>query len=76
MTSPLGRRVRVQTVAASVVAVIDDIVEGFEDTVREPVLSHELPDFSWPLSSGARGGSGMSEILLGTLRTLLPCQPA
>ena len=32
--------------------------------------------FSWPLSSGARGGSGMSEILLGTLRTLPPCQPA
>ena len=31
--------------------------------------------FSWPLSSGARGGSGMSEILLGTLRTLPPCQP-
>ena len=23
---------------------IDDIVEGFEDPVREPVLSHELPD--------------------------------
>jgi hypothetical protein len=24
--------------------VIDDIVEGFEDPVREPVPSHELPD--------------------------------
>ena len=23
---------------------IDDIVEGFEDPVREPVLSHKLPD--------------------------------
>ncbi len=22
----------------------DDVVEGFEDTVRQPVLSHELPD--------------------------------
>jgi hypothetical protein len=24
--------------------VIDDLVKGFEDPVREPVLSHELPD--------------------------------
>ena len=23
---------------------IDDVVEGFEDLVRQPVLSHELPD--------------------------------
>jgi hypothetical protein len=28
----------------SVAAAIDDVVEGFEDSVREPVLSHELPD--------------------------------
>ncbi len=27
-----------------ITAMIDDIVEGFEDTVRQPVLSHELPD--------------------------------
>src|SRR5579863_10626158 len=27
-----------------VAAVVDDIVEGFEDPVGEPVLSHELPD--------------------------------
>src|SRR5262245_34199283 len=32
--------------------------------------------FSWPLSSGARGGSGTSEILFGTTRALAPCQPA
>lgn len=25
-----------------IAAVIDDVVEGFEDTVRQPVLSHEL----------------------------------
>ena len=25
-------------------AVIDEIVVGFEDTVREPVVAHELPD--------------------------------
>ena len=27
-----------------VTTVIDDIVERFKDTVREPVLPHELPD--------------------------------
>ena len=25
-------------------AVIDEIVVGFEDTVREPVVAHELPN--------------------------------
>ena len=29
---------------AGVAAVIDDVVEGFEYSVRQPVLSHELPD--------------------------------
>src|SRR6266446_10224522 len=29
--------------------------------------------FSWLLSSGARGGSCKSEMLLGTLRALAPC---
>src|SRR5258707_4203774 len=32
--------------------------------------------FSWPLSSGARGGSCKSEMLFGTWRALAPCQPA
>ena len=27
-----------------VAAVIDDVVEGFEDAVGQPVLPHELPD--------------------------------
>jgi hypothetical protein len=31
--------------AQSVAAVIDDIVEGFENSVRQSVLPHELPDF-------------------------------
>ena len=30
----------------SVAAVVDDIVEGFENSVRQPVLPHELPDIS------------------------------
>ena len=32
--------------------------------------------FCWPLSSGARGGSSKSEMLLGTLKALAPFQPA
>ena len=55
---------------------IDDIVEGFEDPVESQFCRMNCQMFSWPLSSGARGGSGMSEILLGTLRILAPCQPA
>ena len=27
-----------------VAAVIDDVIEGFEDAVGQPVLAHELPD--------------------------------
>jgi len=54
----------VDELVPGVAAVIDDIVEGFEGPVREPVLSHELCQiFSCGLSSGARGGSGMSERL-------------
>ena len=59
-----------------VAAVIDDIVEGFEDAIGQPVLSHELPDVFLGLSSGARGGSGRSDRLVGILRSLAPCQPA
>ena len=32
--------------------------------------------FSCGLSSGARGGSGRSEMFLGALRSLAPCHPA
>src|SRR6266704_6304138 len=49
-----------------VAAVIDDVVEGFEDAVRQPVLAHELPDVFWSLSSAERAGSGSSEMLAGT----------
>ena len=28
----------------SVAAMIDDVIEGLEDPVREPVFAHELPD--------------------------------
>ncbi len=28
----------------SIAAVVEDILVGFEDPVREPVVAHELPD--------------------------------
>jgi hypothetical protein len=37
----------------SVAAVIDEIVVGFEDTVREPVVAHELPDVLDRIEFGA-----------------------
>ena len=55
---------------------IDDVVEGFEDAVGEPISRMNCQIFSWPLSSGARGGSGISEMLLGMFSVLVPCQPA
>src|SRR6516225_1958883 len=54
----------------SVAAVIDDIVEGFKNSVRQPVLPHELPDIFLAVSSGERGGSCKSEMLFGTWRAL------
>jgi len=36
-----------------VATVIDDVVERFEDAVREPVLTHELPDVFLAVELGA-----------------------
>jgi hypothetical protein len=53
-----------------VTAVIDDVVERFEDAVRQPVLTHELPDVFLAVELGAcRGDNGRSEMLLGTCRS-------
>ena len=41
---PSGKRDASFKRVPSVAAVIDDIVEGFENSVRQPVLPHELPD--------------------------------
>src|SRR5258706_3877483 len=37
----------------SVAAVIDDVVEGFENSVRQPVLPHELPDIFLAVEFGS-----------------------
>ena len=34
----------VDDLVPSVATVVDDMVVGFEDTVREPVVARELPD--------------------------------
>jgi len=36
--------------------VIDDVVEGFEDPVREPIFAHELPDVFLRVQFGTLGG--------------------
>jgi hypothetical protein len=48
-----------------IAAVIDDVVEGFENTVRQPFCRTNYQIFSWLLSSGARDGSCRSDMLLG-----------
>ena len=60
-----------------VAAVVDDVVEGFENPVGKPVLSHELPDVFLAVEFWcARGGSGINDMLLGTFSIFVPCQPA
>ena len=59
-----------------IAAVIDDVVEGFEDLFDSQFCRMNCQIFSCGLSSGARGGSGMSERLAGTLRSLAPAAPA
>ena len=45
-------------------------LKRFEDAVRQPVLTHELPDVFLAVELGAcRGDNGRSEMLLGTRRS-------
>jgi hypothetical protein len=62
----------------SVAAVIDDIVVGFEDAVREPVVAHILPDIfdRVEFSSGHFGGSGIMVMLAGMNNPADRCHPA
>ena len=65
-------------------AVVDDVIVGFEDAVRQPVVTHELPDvldrpfdrLRRALSSGHLGGSGKRVMLDGTTSSAEPCHPA
>ena len=62
------------SVFPGVAAVVDDVVEGFENSIRQPVLPHELPDIFLGLSSGARGGSksGIRSMSIPTFQTYRP----
>ena len=60
----------------SVAAMVDEIVVGFEDSVREPVVAHELPDIFDRIELGAFGGSAMMVMFAGTMRRADKCQPA
>src|SRR6516225_1202549 len=43
----------VDELVPSVAAMVDEIVVGFEDAVREPVVAHELPDIFDRIELGA-----------------------
>ena len=55
---------------------IEDVVVGFEDPVREPVVAHELPNIFDRFNSGDFGGNGMSVMLPGTGSFFETCHPA
>ena len=59
-----------------VAAVTDNVVEGFEDSVRQPVLSHALPDVFLGVELWRTRRQGRSDRLPGIFRSLAPCQPA
>jgi len=46
----------IDEVVPGVAAVIDDVVEGFEDPVREPIFAHELPDVFLGIQFGTLSG--------------------
>jgi hypothetical protein len=57
--------------------VIDDVVVGCEDAVRQPVVAHELPHvFDGIEAPGHLGGSGISVMLVGTTNSADSCHPA
>jgi hypothetical protein len=43
----------VDELVPSLAAIVDEIVVGFEDAVREPVVAHELPDVFYRVEFGA-----------------------
>jgi hypothetical protein len=54
----------------SVAAVIDDVIEGFENSVRQPVLSHELPDILLAVEFGRAWRNCKSEMFAWNLEAL------
>src|SRR5262249_18666114 len=55
----------------SVAAVIDDVVEGFENSVREPVLPHEFPDIFLAVEFGR---AWRDELASGLVAKPEPCK--
>ena len=54
---------------------VEDVVVGFEDAVREPIVAHEQM-FSTGLSSGDFGGNGKSVMFSGMETLFETCHPA
>jgi len=57
-------------------ALVEDIVAGFEDAVRQPVSRLNCQTFSTGLRSGHFGGSGSRVMLAGMTSPAERCQPA
>ena len=53
-----------------VAAVIDNVVEGFEDSVRQPVLSHALPDVFLGVELWRTRRQGQERQVAGNLQVL------
>jgi hypothetical protein len=66
----------VDELVPGIAAGVDQIVIGFEDTVREPVVAHELPDVLDRMSSGDFDGKGRMVMLAGTTNLADRCYPA
>ena len=57
-------------------AVVDEIVVRFEDAVRQPVVTQELPDVFDRIELGNFGGSAIMVMFGGTTSPVDRCQPA
>ena len=54
-------------------AVIDDVVEGCEDAVRQPVIAHELPNVFGGVEKLWGGGEGEAPSPLDAMDGAAPC---
>lgn len=57
--------------APGVTAMVDDVVVGHEDPVREPVVAHGVQRFSTGLSSGDFDGNGRMMMFSGSTSSIL-----
>ena len=57
-------------------ALVEDVGVGYEDSVRQPVVAHELPDILDRIEFGHFAGSGNTVMVAGTMSAPEPCHSA